>query len=375
MKKILHVITGLNTGGAEMMLYKILSSTKAFNYIVICLSVDKNTVIAKKITDLGITIYYLDLSLNLHLLTVVQRIQKILKNECPDVIQGWMYHGNLAAIFCSFVSKTRTPVIWNVRRSLHDLKTEKLATRLIIKLNSFLSFLPSKIIFNSQISAVQHEAIGFIKQKTLLIPNGFDLSEFAPNMNNRIRIRRELGINEDEVLIGLVGRYHPIKGHSNFLKAASLLSSQLDNIKFVLVGKNVDHDNEMLTSEIRDLGLYEKIILLGSRDDIPALTNAFDIATSASSGEAFSNTLGEAMATGIPCVATDVGDSRLLLNSIGVIVEPGSPLSLSEGWNHLISAGKEGRAKLGILAREHIQQHYSLNSVSSLYTALYNEVS
>lgn len=374
MIKIAHVITGLSTGGAEMMLYKILSSSKTINSVVICLSSDKNTPIAKRITDLGITIYYIDLSPNIHLLSVTQRIRKILKTECPDIIQGWMYHGNLAATFCSILSNTKPPVLWNVRRSLHDLKTEKLMTRLIIKLNAFFSFSPKKIIFNSQVSSLQHEAIGFDKHKTQLIPNGFDLSVFAPDMNDRIRIRCELGIKEDEVLIGLVGRYHPIKGHSNFLKAAGLLCSQFDNIKFVLVGNNVDHDNVALISEIRKLGLFEKTILLGSRDDIPKLTNAFDIATSASSGEAFSNTLGEAMAIGIPCVATDVGDSKLLLNGVGVIVEPDSPPSLSEGWTRLILVGKEGRAKLGVMAREHIQHHYSLNSVSSLYTTLYEDL-
>lgn len=374
MTKILHVITGLTTGGAEMMLYKVLSTHSDVKHSVLCLSNDKETPISTKISNIGIKIHYLALSPNINLLTLVQRIIKIIKIESPNIIQGWMYHGNLAASFCSLLYKNRIPVVWNVRRSLHDLKTEKLTTRLVIKLNAFLAFLPKKIIFNSHLSAKQHEAIGFIKQKTLLIPNGFDLSEFAPDMNDRIRIRRELGIKEDEVLIGLVGRYHPIKGHSNFLKAAGLLCSQFDNIKFVLVGNNVDHDNVELISEIKKLGLFEKIILLGSRDDIPKLTNAFDIATSASSGEAFSNTLGEAMAVGIPCVATDVGDSKLLLNGVGVIVEPDSPLSLSEGWTRMILVGKEGRGKLGVMAREHIQHNYSLNSVSSLYTTLYEDL-
>lgn len=373
MVKTLHIITGLKTGGAEMMLYKILSASTQFESAVLCLSSDRNSLISNRILDCGITIHYLDISKNFKPFLLVKKIRDIVKEEAPDVIQGWMYHGNIAALFCSMFSKADASVIWNVRRSLHDLKTEKFTTRSIIKLNALLSFLPDKIIFNSDVSRQQHLKIGFNKKKSVLIPNGFDLNYFKPNSKARLQIRQELRIKDNEIVIGLVGRYHPIKGHSNFLNAASILSTRFNNIKYVLVGKDVDENNSELVSLITKLGIKECVVLLGSRADIPDVSNAFDIATSASSGEAFSNTLGEAMCTEVPCVATDVGESRQLVKDFGVIVKANSPEALADGLAKLISWGKEVRKQIGRDARQHMKQNYSLEAITEMYASLYND--
>lgn len=372
MTKILHVITGLKTGGAEMMLYKILSASTQFESAVLCLSPDRNSLISNRISDCGITIHYLDISKKINPFLLLKKIRGIVREEAPDVIQGWMYHGNIAALFCSIFSKADASIIWNVRRSLHDLKTEKFTTRCIIKFNALLSFIPGKIIFNSDVSRQQHFKIGFNKKKSVLIPNGFDLNSFKPNLNARIRIRQELSIKNNEIVIGLVGRYHPIKGYSNFLNAANILSTRFNNIKYVLVGKDVDDNNSELIALINRLGIKERVILLGSRTDIPDVTNAFDIATSASSGEAFSNTLGEAMCTEVPCVATDVGESRQLVKDFGVIVKANSPEALADGLAKLISWGKEVRKQIGSEARQHMKQNYSLEAITEMYASLYN---
>ncbi|WP_414571139.1 glycosyltransferase family 4 protein [Nostoc sp. CCY 9925] len=369
--KIIYIITGLSTGGAEVMLYKLLSriDRQRFHPVVISL-MDRGTW-GDRIANLGIPIYTIDMQPGTLKLVNIWRMIHIVNQLKPDLIQGWMYHGNLAAQFTKLFIFRQVPVLWNIRHSLHSLELEKPRTTTIIKLCAKFSDLATKIIYNSQNSSKQHEKIGYVFDKSCVIPNGFETEKFTPSIEARLSVRSELNTPENALLIGLIGRYHPIKDHFNFLQAAVLLLKNYSNVQFVLAGNKVDWENHLLSELIHELGLVKHIHLLGERHDVPRLTAAFDIASSSSSGEGFPNVIGEAMSCGVPCVVTDVGDSGWIIGDTGKVVPPRNPEALANAWQALIDIGKEGRESLGKAARARVIKCFSLDSIVGEYEALY----
>lgn len=373
--KTLQLITGLTTGGAEMMLYKVISGLKKRNHNSLVISLGEEGKISELIQEQGIPVRGLGLLRSkIPSLNAVLNMLKISRQAGHELVQGWMYHGNLAALMCGNFSGKRTPVVWNVRQTLYDIQKEKKLTQWVIKANAFFSKYADVIIYNSKLSASQHESFGFIKSKTFIIPNGFDTEVFTPSEKLKTEVRAELNISPDELIIGLVGRYHPMKDHQNLIRAAKILAEKHPGLKFVLIGSGVTKENSHLFQQIADSGLTDSFHLLGERQDIPRLTSAFDVAVSSSSwGEGFPNVLGEAMSCAVPCVATNVGDSNWVVGDTGVIVPPNDSPALSSALENLIKK-PELRKELGIKARQRIIEHFSLNSIIDQYESLYRSL-
>lgn len=374
--KILHVITGLSTGGAEMMLYKLLSGMNREQFEPVVISLMDRGTLGDRIEALGIPVYSMGLKLGKSTPLSIWCLIRTLRQLQPDLIQGWMIHGNLAAQLASisiFMPK-KVPILWNIRHSALSKSDASRITLLLIKLLSYLSHLPTRIIYNSKVGAGDHEKIGYNADKTQVIPNGFDTKLFTKSLEARRRFRGELGLSEDAFLIGLIGRYHPMKDHSNFLQAAKTLLATKPNVQFVFAGKGVDWDNPLLQRLILELEVASQVHLLGERADIPYITAALDIATSASYGEGFPNVVGEAMSCGVPCVVTDVGDSAWIVGNTGQVVQPRKPEALCAGWLKLIEMGVEARRDLGAKARQRIEDLFSIESIVQQYEQLYQEV-
>lgn len=371
---ILHIITGLSTGGAEMMLYKLLSRINREDFQPIVISLRDEGRLGKQIAALDIPIHTINMNPGIPTPSSIWRLIHKVHQLKPDLIQGWMYHGNMAATLSNFNLKP-VPVIWNIRHSVYSLKYEKRGTAAVIQLLSKISGFPNKILYNSKISANQHEKLGYKQSKTLVISNGFDTKLFAPSQKARTEIRTELGLPENALLIGLIGRYHPMKDHNNFLQAAAILRKSFPNVYFLLAGKGVNWENAVIKESIQTLGLQKRIHLLGERQDIPRLTAALDIASSSSSyGEGFANVIGEAMSCGVPCVVTDVGDSAWIIGETGKVVPPSNSEALAKALKELIELGTEGRRTLGDLARERIIKNFSLDSIVNQYEELYESL-
>ena len=206
----------------------------------------------------------------------------------------------------------------------------------------------------------------------VVIPNGFDLAAFRPDPPARWSVRHELSIPAETPLIGLVGRFHPQKDHQTFVQAAAWLHTRLPETHFLLCGDGITWENPTLAAWIETAGLRPCFHLLGRRDDIPRLTAALDLASSSSAyGEGFSNVIGEAMACGVPCVVTDVGDAALLVGSTGRVVPPRTPQALAQEWYALLALEREGKEQLGRAARQRIEAHFSLPAIVARYEALY----
>jgi glycosyltransferase involved in cell wall biosynthesis len=366
----MHVITGLDIGGAEMMLLKLLSASGG-DWQSMVVSLKDEGMIGPSIAKLGVPVECLHLRPYAPNPARILSLVSLTRRFRPQVIQGWMPHGNLAASFAQFASRIAAPVIWNVRMSLDVVEGEKLTTLGLIRFGAFLSRHPSKIIYNSLTGAKQHEKCGYRGAQSAVISNGFDCDDFRPDEDAHYRICEQLGLESSAILIGLVARLHPAKDHFGFIQAASLVSAMHPESRFLLVGKGLAESETAISNLISQLNLRSRILLLGERRDIPKLTAGLDIACSSSAYEGFSNSIGEAMACGVPCVVTDVGDSAYLVGDSGVTVPPRNPEALAHAIGQLIDAGSAKRKELGMAARRRIESEFSLPAIVRRYEDLY----
>ncbi len=374
--KIVHIISGLSTGGAEIMLFKFLSSCDSghFNHTVVSLT-DRGT-IGDNLERIGIPVHTIDMRKG-HFLSFfrVWPLIRMLRQLRPDIIQGWMYHGNIAASAVSMLILRHTKVVWNIRHTVYDLKNEKKLTSLLIRLGSKPFLKANKVIYNSRVSLEQHEKYGYNTKNSVVLPNGFNCDLFKPNNAFSNRFRLAIGLGHTDFLIGIIARYHPMKDHATFLKAVEILKKKYPNVHFIMVGKGLDENNKKIITQIQRAGLNACTHLLGERDNIPEIVAALDIVSLTSSwGEGFPNVIGEAMASCVPCVVTDVGDSAFIVGDTGIVVPPRDPVSLCKGWVSLIEMGEEKRKELGAAARKRIMDYFSLPAITQQYEDLYRQV-
>lgn len=371
-QRLLFVTSGLGTGGAERMLVKLLATFDRARYECLVVSLLDTGTQGAPIREMGVAVLELHIDRLGGFFAAGWRLLLVARRFRPDVIQGWMYHGNLAASLAWLAVCRSARLFWGVRQTFHGMAAERRLTRVAIRAGAALSGMPVAIIFNSHVSAAQHGAIGFHRDKAAVIPNGFDLGHFRPDAEVRAHLRSTLDIPPTAPVVGLVARDHPMKDHDTFLEAAALIVRQLPAAVFVLAGRGVDSENPRIVGKIQALGLSAALRLLGEVRDTESLYPAFDVlALSSVRGEAFPNVLGEAMACGVPCVATDVGDARLILGDTGGIVPAADPLALAEEILALLRLTDTDRGAFGKRARERVRCCYSLDSVAAAYRDLY----
>ncbi len=369
---ITYVITGLHGDGAETMLLKILErlDRKTFKPTVISLT-DRGD-IGPRIEALGIPVLALGMRSGIPNPFLLFRLMGYLQRSQPDVVHTWMYHADLLGGLAARLIGCRH-VLWGIRHSNLSPQENKRTTLLVAKLCALLSsWVPERILSCSHKAERVHGAFGYQVSKIQVIPNGFDLRRFAPDALARAGLREELGVGLETPLVGMVARYDPQKNHLGFVTAAAHLQSLCPEVHFVLAGAGVDGHNRVLMAAIAShAGLAGAFHLLGRREDIPRLMAALDVLASPSSGEAFPNVLGEAMAAGVPCVVTDVGDSAEIVGVSGRVVPVGDMVGLAREVFDLLSQPPDARRRLGGEARQRVQTHYEIGLVTRLYEATY----
>jgi glycosyltransferase involved in cell wall biosynthesis len=283
-----------------------------------------------------------------------------------------MYHGNLLASLSPLLLGKNVPVVWNVRHSLYELDSEKRTTKWVIKACKVLSKRTKAVIYNSNLSRKQHQAFGFSSLNGLVIPNGFELSRLLFSEESRAVIRSELGIDESTNVVGHVARFHPMKDHVGFIKAAIKVLKRDENTVFVMLGTDVTDDNSALINEISG-DFRDKFRLLGEQSNVEQFMSAFDLFVLSSWSEAFPNVLGEAMACGLPCVTTDVGDAAYIVDETGLVVPPRNPDLLASAIINMLEKIERDFAVLKNKARERVEQNFSLDSTVDQYRSIYDE--
>jgi len=371
--KIAHISTSLETGGAEVQLLRLLDKIDKTKFEMIVISLHEETYLADQVRELGVPVYSLrlkDSPLN------IKKAYKILKEFNPDVIHGTMYEGGVVGtLFNKFLPK-KPPVIWTVHEGLEHYRQEPLRKQIQLRAWSLISNLPDCMMYVSHLNAEQHLDWGFKNRKAIVLTNGVDTKRFKPNPVARKVIRKSLYIPDDSFVIGITARFHPVKNHVGFLNAAGILSKTYPKVHYMMVGTNIDKDNKELTDVIAKHGLEKNVHLLGNRDDIPDIVNAYDLAALTSLGEAFPLTLGEAMATSIPCVATNVGDNKFIIGDTGRVVPAKDDEALAAAWKELIEMDKEAFKRLGESAYQRTIEKFTLaqqvEQHEELYLTLHN---
>lgn len=363
---VLHVITGLAMGGAEQMLLKQLRLIDRSGFTSTVVSLTDRGLLGDSIAELGVPLYTLGMSRGVADPRALLRLGLLLRKVAPDVLQTWMPHSDLMGTLArKFARGAR--LAWNIRCSEVDFTHYRPATRLAVSCLARLSKSPELVICNSEAGKVAHQALGYSPRRWEVIPNGFDLTHFRPLPEARLRLRAALGIAPDAFVIGLVARFDVMKDHATALNALR----QFPDAHLVCVGRDVVATNPAFAAP----DLAGRLHLLGERRDINEILPGCDVATLTSAfGEGFPNVLGEAMACALPCVATDVGDTRAILGDTGLLVAPRDPAALSAAWRKLADAGPAHRADLGIAARARIVAHWSLPAIVRRYEDVYSSL-
>lgn len=368
--RVFHVITGFEDGGAEAVLYRLVTSDPDNQHQVVSLTGPGKY--GPLLTRAQIPIHLLRLQQGWIRLGALARLWRIIRAERPDVVQTWMYHGDLIGGAVARLAGVRA-VVWSIRNSMLKRGKSKPTTMAVAWLNARLSrAIPRRIICCSHQSAELHCARGYARALFRIVPNGYDCQAFRPDGALRAGLRRSLGIGDDDRLIGMVARFDPQKDHATLFSALATLKRQGHPFRCLLVGAGADANNAGLATLIVRHGLAGDVILLGQRTDIPAVMNALDVhVLSSAYGEAFPNVVCEAMACGTPCVVTDVGDSAAIVGDTGWVVAPSDPEAMARALALALKAhGCETRAAAAV-AR--IRENYSLDRMVDAYRRIWHE--
>ena len=352
----------LNIGGAQRQLVELAKALDptVFDVTVLCLYPGGE--FSSELMSHGVRVISLDKRGRWDLFLFPARFAKTLRRLQPDILHSYLTVQNiLSALLKPILPGTR--IVWGIESAYFDRSQADWVALMMFRLEAFLSRFPRLVIFNSHAGRDYHSLSGFAPSRTAVIHNGIDTQRFAPNLQAGLKIRKAWRVGEETFLVGIVGRLDPIKDYPTFLRAAASFASIRPDTKFVCIGDGPRDYATQLRSLSEELGLESKVIWPGSLfEEMPAAYNALNICTSSSYGEGTSNAIAEAMACGVPCVVTDVGDSRLIVGDTGIIVPPRDPELLAAGWLELARLLDE-KPELGTCARGRISSRLSLASL------------
>ncbi|MBD0372239.1 MAG: glycosyltransferase [Pyrinomonadaceae bacterium] len=360
MIKLAFIIRSLDGGGAERQLVSLVKALDKTRFDVTVFTFYAGGMLEKELEGCDVRLINLGKRGRWHLLGFLYRFARHLRRLRPDVIHGYLDISNLLAL-SSRLFLSGPKIIWGARSSDRDLWHYDWLRRLSSRLERIFSRFADCIIVNSRVGREHLLKRGFPAEKLSVIHNGIDTEAFRPDPSARVKIRREWGIREDAILIGIVGRLDPVKDHQTFLRAASILHKQRPEVYFVCVGSGAASYRQRLEHLIEQQSLSGKIYWAGVRSDMHAVYNALDLHVSSSQSEGFSNAIGEAMACAVPCVVTDAGDSALIVGDTGFV---SAPLDAGALASTLISCLESDRNALGVKARLRIKENWSVERLA-----------
>jgi glycosyltransferase involved in cell wall biosynthesis len=360
--KILHVISDLDVGGAETMLVRLACAEREDGGDIAVASLISGGFYADRLRAAGVRLEELGVRGAFGPVRGLVRLVRLMRDYQPDVVQGWMYHGDLAALLglCLSGRRRRTGLIWGIRGSAIELGHYRLQLRVVMRLCAWLSRCPDLVTANSEEGLRVHRAYGYRPRKAEVVPNGIDTDLFKPDPAARAALRGELGLSEDDVVFVQVARVDPMKDHRTALEA----KAALPQVKLMLIGAGTER-----------LPAQENVLRLGRRSDVARLLPAADFALSSSAfGEGFSNAIAEAMAGGLPVVATDVGDAGVIVGDTGKVVLPRDPAALAAAMTALAGEPPVARADRASKARRRIVENFGFVRLRERLHGLYATV-
>lgn len=370
--KVLHVIVGLDVGGAENMLKRLIESD--VNSISKTAVVSLTTVgaIGEILRAKNVKVHALGMTSILDLPVTLWRLIRFLRQYHPAIVQTWMYHADLIGGLAARM--TGCSVVWNVRSTAIPQGAMSVTYWLVRLCAIASSVIPDRVICCAKAAKVAHIKLGYMARKMTVIPNGYNFTSLTSNLNLRIKARASFGFRVEDIVIGTVGRFDPLKDFHNFISAASKLSAKRNDVKYLMVGRNIDSSNATLIGWIEDAGLTDKFLLMGEQSDIALVLSAMDIFCLSSVNEAFPNVVVEAMAMGVPCVVTRAGDAAEILDDDEFVVPVKDSSALSDALLRLCDYSPSDRIRLGKRGAEKVREKYEINEIRTKYEKVYAEI-
>jgi glycosyltransferase involved in cell wall biosynthesis len=343
--KVVLLTRSLDYGGAPRQLVTLAQGLAARGHAVVVGVFYGGGPLEAELAAAGVRVHSLNKRHRWDVVRFLSAAYRFWRTERPDVMLSYLIAPDLLAVLLRpFFPETR--IVWSIRASRMDLRRYDRLARATFKLGCLLSSATDRILVNSQAGLRYHQQCGYPQSKMTWIPNGIDTRRFHPDRRSGKPLRAAWNVQDDMLLIGLAGRLDPMKDHETFLAAAALLAASRDDVRFVCVGDGPEAYRRFLRERSEALGVAERVIWVSATGDMPAVFNALDLVTSSSAfGEGFSNSIGEAMACGIPCVVTDAGDSALIVGDTGAVVPPADPGRLALAWSSCLDGRRPGDAE------------------------------
>ncbi len=365
---IVHVISNLGIGGAETMLVRLVRELSG--------SGDRHTVVSflpggvytEILRDLGTEVIELEGTRSLQSIALWRPLGMALARAKPDLVQGWMYHGNIAASLAGITGWHRAPVLWGIRQTLERMRDNRPLTQCFILAGSALGFHPYRIVYNSTVAAEQHEAFLYPSAKRVTIYNGVDTKRFRPNMAQRIAMRGQLGLPADAEVIGRVARNDPMKDNATLFATFQRVAAQRPRAHLLVIGTGMDEADPELLELARATGARSRVHLLGPQFKVEELVATFDVAVSSSRySEGFQNVLAEAMACAVPAVSTGIGEAAMIIGDPARIVRHADPDALAAALCAVLDLPVPERARMGAQDRARIEANFEIGTAAARF--------
>lgn len=358
---VLHVIPTLDTGGAEHMLASLVAAKRQQPMSQAVVELAPGGELGAKIRAAGVPIFDLGFTHPAAMPIALIRLARLIRRLQPSAIQSWIYYADLLSLWALELSGRRsvTRLYWGVRCS--DMAPEKYrrALRWAIATAARSAGRPDAVVANSFAGREAHRRLGYAPRAFPVIPNGIDINRFRPDAAARAELRAQWGIAESKPAVIHVARVDPMKDHDSLMAVAQALP----DIAFIAAGAGT----ELLKTAAN-------VIALGKRNDVATLYGAADLALSTSAfGEGFSNVIAEAMACGVPVVATGVGDARQIVGETGAITPPRDVRAMVEAIGGLLSEPPARQAERSAACRQRIERHFSLDRAVAAFDSLHRD--
>lgn len=352
-ERVVFLIRSLGVGGAEAQLVHVATGMEELGFAVTVMAMYPGGPLEAELqTRSGFDYVMLGKGGRSDVIGFGSRLLSEIRRRKPAIVHGYMPFANQLALVAG--RSARAKVVWGIRSSFVDFRHYDVHDRVLFATGRILSRLPDLMIINSWAGRDYHEKAGYHSSKMITIPNGIDSARFRPDPDARQRLRLEWGVPENAPLVGIVGRVEPMKDHSTFLEAAGIVAAG-SNAHFVCIGDGSSAYQREMETRTLAAGFGDRVHWLGVRNDMPSAYSALDVLVSASVGEGFSNVIGEAMASGVRCVVTDVGDSARIVGAAGIVVPPSDPTAMAHALLDLINGNYKSLSD----PREQVSRNFS----------------
>jgi glycosyltransferase involved in cell wall biosynthesis len=361
--RIAFLVRSLGYGGAERQVVTLATAFRERGHSVTVIIFYPGGPLEAELHAAGVRVRVLGKRGRWDVASFLARLHAVIREEHPEVLHGYLAVPNIVATALR-PAFPGLKVVWGERGSARDMSHYDWLSRFSGDLARALSRFPNLLIMNSRAGFEHAVQKGYPRHKMVVIPNGIDIARFVPDPAARDRLRREWNVTNSDRLIGLIGRLDPVKGHPTFLAAAALLAKERKDVRFVCVGDGNPDYADTMRERAHVLGVAERVSWVGAHKNVTAVYNALDVVCSSSDSEGFPNVIGEAMACGVPCVATDVGDSAWIVGDSRFIAPPADPAKLCECVTTALATLAQDEANVRRALRDRIRSNFSVEHLT-----------